>query len=211
MLNTEEVCRLYDIKPATWRAYMARGQCPEPKFRGKHPQWSILDLILWRNIELSSPLRIALYSELYRRNARERAWQARTRAHLVQIGLTHEQGWLFADNYTTKMSVPTFNKAYEVFVERKRFRQEIANIPPVIDDLSREELNHLISRRTKSTHPTVLMDKLARLYIARGFDELSPPNEADERYLSQNPREFEEMLNECEPLLGLSIENQEKP
>lgn len=211
-LSAAEVCELYGIKPSTWRAYISRGQGPlDIKYPGNPPMWSILDLILWRNIELPTELRIALYSELYRRNARERAWQTRTRLHLIQVGLTYDQAFLFADDCTTTMNVKTFKEAFEVLTERKRFRSRIASVTPVVDDLSRAELNHLISRRVGRVHPNVLMDQLAVLYIARGFDEISPPSELDPRFSSGDTDEFEQMLSECKPVMSLDIDNQDIP
>lgn len=48
LLTTREVCALANIKPATWRAYAARGQAPAPTlYRERTPLWAKPDIDQW--------------------------------------------------------------------------------------------------------------------------------------------------------------------
>lgn len=49
LLTVAEVCQRLGIAPSTWRAYVARGQAPQPDRRiGREPLWSPRTIERWQ-------------------------------------------------------------------------------------------------------------------------------------------------------------------
>lgn len=54
-LTTAQVCTLLGIKPATWRAYVSRGQAPKAdgQFDARTPYWERKTIEAWKATKLA--------------------------------------------------------------------------------------------------------------------------------------------------------------
>ncbi|SPX70154.1 MerR family transcriptional regulator [Mobiluncus mulieris] len=208
-LTITEAADLYHVKPATWRAYVARGQMPKPI--NSDGTWDIVQLITRRDAPLPPELKTAALCQAYRINAAGAAWQTRTQPHLVQDGLACEQAAIFADSITPSgMTRETFTTARKILYLRKDYRHEVRRIPPVIDTLTRKELYLVIANRAGSAHPTALYAELGKMLIARGMEEVTPPWRPTPDFYSENPRKFLRLLEHSQILHTFDLSIQAK-
>lgn len=127
MLTSTEAAKASRVSPSTFRAYVVRGQAPQPREKaGGVNLWSVADLAGWRGLSLTPDERRGVRADVAILHAQGRDWEDSTRRNLAQIGVNARDSQSLIDGITVAgMDTQTYRDARWIISLRRNLKRSL--------------------------------------------------------------------------------------
>ncbi|XKH58343.1 hypothetical protein LG293_17100 (plasmid) [Citricoccus nitrophenolicus] len=186
-LTAREAAELAGIEPSTFRAYVARGQAPDPdEIIGSSKIWHDSTIRQWRDLpsDADEDPSVEFNTRSSRLWSRGRRWEDSVRGDLVQLGLSWEDAdSILHDRSVGGMSLDTYRDARHIVGLHKAARKKMRpDLPPVRDGRTAKSLVRQAAKRVATGQDFFAARvELAVELTSRGMAEILLPQRFDSK------------------------------